>query len=119
MKGQQSYVLLCTEITASKPPVVFFWVKYQKLLKVEIKEVQIQDFFKWIALVKKTYWKIKIALNPKTKVWLAGIWTHDPCIWRLVLYHWATKSSIFLGEKKFEHTITFCKDRLENSGPSN
>ena len=29
--GHQSYVLLCTETTLSNPPVVHFWVKYQKL----------------------------------------------------------------------------------------
>ena len=34
--GHQSYVLLCTETTVSNHPVVFFWVKYKKLLKVEI-----------------------------------------------------------------------------------
>ena len=37
--GHQSYVLLCTETTVSYHPVVFFWVKYQKLLKVEIIQI--------------------------------------------------------------------------------
>ena len=34
--GHQSYLLLCTETALSNPPAVIFWVKYQKLLKVEI-----------------------------------------------------------------------------------
>ena len=35
--GHQSYVLqLCTKTTLSNHPEVIFWVKYQKLLKVEI-----------------------------------------------------------------------------------
>ena len=37
--GHQSYVLLCTETALSNPPAVSFWVKYQKLLKVEISEI--------------------------------------------------------------------------------
>ena len=37
--GHQSYVLLCTETTLSNHPVVIFWVKYQKLLKVEIIQI--------------------------------------------------------------------------------
>ena len=39
--GHQSYVLLCTEITVSNHPVVFciFWVKYQKIWKVEIVQI--------------------------------------------------------------------------------
>ena len=32
----QSYVLLCTETALSNHPAVIFWVKYQKLSKVEI-----------------------------------------------------------------------------------
>ena len=32
----QSYVLLSTETALSNPPAVIFWVKCQKLLKVEI-----------------------------------------------------------------------------------
>ena len=35
-KMNKSYLLLCTETTLSNHPVVIFWVKYQKLLKVEI-----------------------------------------------------------------------------------
>ena len=34
--GHQSYVLLCTETTLSNHPGVIFWVKYQKILKVEM-----------------------------------------------------------------------------------
>ena len=37
--GHQSYVLLCTETTVSNHPVIFFWVKYQRLSKVEIIQI--------------------------------------------------------------------------------
>ena len=37
--GHQTYVLLCTETTLSNHPGLIFWVKYQKLLKVEIIEI--------------------------------------------------------------------------------
>ena len=34
--GRQNDVQLCTEPNVSNPQVIFFGVKYQKLLKVEI-----------------------------------------------------------------------------------
>ena len=34
--GHQSYVLLCTKTTLYNHSGVIFWVKYQKLVKVEI-----------------------------------------------------------------------------------
>ena len=36
--GHQSYVLVHTETTVSNPAVIFVWVKYKKLLKIEILE---------------------------------------------------------------------------------
>ena len=48
----QIHVLLCTETTVSNPPVVFFWVKYQRLSKVEIIQI---PFFHILEKINENY----------------------------------------------------------------
>ena len=62
--GHQSYELLCTKTTVLTPLVIFFLVKYQKLLKVEI------------IFIPFTYILEKINKNYDKKEFFFGY--HDP-----------------------------------------
>ena len=45
--GAPHFCTVCTETTVSNPPpVIIFWVKYQKLLKVEIIQISFSHILK-------------------------------------------------------------------------